>query len=228
MASVSPNTTIREYQNFVQEVYGFNNDRGYSLWDMLSNIERFTMRGLKGIRKSSPEKTKLNLLISLSWFMSLLNRLHINLEDEVWKRFPYLCSYCASCPCICKESKVESRQKVLADESKRPKTMEEFQQMFENIYSRQNRTLEHAGVHLAEELGEFSEMMLAYWGMHKEADFERVMAEAADFFSCIVGIFNSMGISIAKELSEMFSLNCHVCKKAPCECSFDFVAGFKS
>lgn len=123
MFSVKPEITIREYQDFVREVYGLPNDRYFSAEDMITNIERFLMRGLKGIRKNDKEKIKLNLIISVSWFASLINRLHINIENEIWKRFPYLYSYCGSCPCSCKEKKIQSRQKITADPDKRPKTL---------------------------------------------------------------------------------------------------------
>ncbi len=228
MASVKPNTTVNEYQVFVKEVYGLSNDRYFSTQDMLANVERFMMRSLKGIRKNDKEKTKLNLLISFSWFMSMMNQFHINIEDEVWKRFPYLCSYCASCPCSCKEKKLGERQKVFVDDKKRPKTLEEFQNMFNEIYPSGTRSIEHAGVHLGEELGEFSEAILTYRGAHKDEDFRNVALEAADLLSCFVGVFSSLGISMAKELSIMFSNNCHVCNNAPCTCNFIDITGFKS
>ncbi len=228
MASVKQNTTIREYQNFVKEVYGLSNDRYFSLWDMITNMERFMMRGLKGIRKEDAEKTKINLLIAFSWFISITNQLHVNLEEEVWNRFPYLCSYCASCPCLCKKNKIEHRKKVPVDDIKRPKSLEGFQDMFNQIYPTEQRTLEHAGVHLAEEAGEFSEAILTYRGGHEDKDFKKVELETADFFSCITGVFNSLGVNIAKELSIMFSDNCHVCKNAPCACSFRDITNFKS
>lgn len=195
---------------------------------MLSNVERFTMRSLKGIRKNNQNKTRFNLLIALSWFMSTLNRLHIELDESVWKRFPYLCSYCASCPCSCMENGIDKRKEVPVDNSKRPVTLEDFQTMFGKIYPTENRTIEHAGVHLAEELGEFSEAILAYMGEHKDGLFEKVILESADVFSCIISVFNSMGINVAKELSDMFSNNCHTCKKSPCECSFGSIVKFKS
>lgn len=228
MASVKQNTTIREYQNFVKEVYGLSNDRYFSLWDMITNMERFMMRGLKGIRKEDAEKAKINLLIAFSWFISITNRLHINLEEGVWNRFPYLCSYCASCPCLCKKNKIEHRKEVPVDDIKRPKLLEEFQNMFNQIYPTEQRTLEHAGVHLAEEAGEFSEAILTYRGGHEDKDFRKVELEIADFFSCIMGVFNSLGVNIAKELSIRFSDNCHVCKNAPCVCNFRDITSFES
>ena len=228
MSKVNRDTTIKEYQGFVKEVYGVPNDRYFSVWDMITNVERFMMRGLKGIRKNDAQKIKINLLIGLSWFMSIMNQLHVDIEKNIWERFPYQCSYCASSPCSCKEKKVEIRQKLTVDESRRPKTLDDFQNMFEKIYPAGNRTLDHAGVHLAEEAGEFSEAILAYRGGHVDEDFRRVELEAADFFSCIMGVFNSLGVSTAEELALMFSNNCHVCHNAPCTCNFRDITEFKS
>jgi len=228
MAQVKPNTTIREYQQFVQDVYGLSNSRYFSLQDMLVNIERFVTRGMKGIRKRDDQKTKLNLMIALSWFMSMQNQLHIDIEDEVFNRFPYVCSYCALCPCACKAQKVQERRFITVDQEKRPKTLEEFQKMFNAIYPASSRTLDHAGVHLAEEMGEIAEAVLIYRGGHGDRDFENVMLECADFVSCLMGVFNSLGINLAKELSVEFSENCHVCKKAPCQCNFNTIMQFKS
>ncbi|XOB42136.1 MAG: MazG-like family protein [Candidatus Nealsonbacteria bacterium] len=226
MASVKQNTTIKEYQSFVKEVYGLSNDRYFSLWNMVSNVERFMMRGLKGIRKNDKEKTKINLLIAFSWFMSTMNQLHIDIENQTWKRFPYLCSYCGSCPCSCKEKNIKKRKSISIDESKKPKTLEEFQNMFNKIYPADKRIIERAGIHLAEEAGEFSEALLTYRGGHKDEDFKNLELEAADFFSCALSVFNSLRISVAKELSIMFSNNCHVCKNAPCTCSFKDITDF--
>ena len=228
MAQVKKNTTIKGYQDFIQRVYGENNNRSFGRRDMLINIERFATRGLKGIRKQDTKKAKFNLLISFSWLMSLMNRFNVDLENEVWKRFPYLCSYCASCPCSCKAKKVKSRQKVLVNEKKRPKTLEEFQNMFARIYPPETRSLEHAGIHLAEEIGELAEVLLAYRGGHKEEDLKNIPLESSDVFSCFAGIFNSIGESMAKELFVIFSNNCHICKKIPCVCSFKTITEFKS
>ena len=223
---IKKDTTIKEYQNFINNVYGLSNDRYFSVADMLTQIERFAMRGLKGIRKNKMGEIRINLLISLSWFMSLLNQLHIDIEEEIWQRFPYLCSYCGSCPCACKEKRTKKRKKIIINNKKMPKTLEGLQIMFKKIYSPETRNLEHAGIHLAEELGEFSEAILAYQGNHKDEDFEKIALEAADLFSCFAGVFNSINTSIAESLSVMFGKNCHNCKKAPCRCSFKDIMNF--
>lgn len=228
MASVKQNTTIREHQDFVLRVYGVSNDRYFNTPDMLTNMQRFTMRGIKGIRKGDKAKTKLNLLIAQSWFMSLMNRFHINLQDAVWKRFPYLCSYCAHCPCVCQAQKIKSRKKITPNKVQEPKTLQDVQQMFASIYPPKGRTIEHAGIHLAEELGELSEAVWTHQGTRDKKAFAGIVSEAADFFSCLMGVFNSFDISAAKELAALFSDNCHVCNKAPCACPYAFIISFKS
>src|SRR3989344_9432762 len=134
MAQVTPNTTIQEYQDFVREVYSVPNDRYYDTSNMLTNIQRFVMRGIKGIRKNDNGKITLNLLIAQSWFMSLMNRFHIPLEKTVWNRFPCMCSYCAQCPCVCKAQKIKARIHGALDAKNMPGTYEGFQAMFMKIY----------------------------------------------------------------------------------------------
>lgn len=228
MPRVNLDTTIWEYQNFVKVVYGKPNDLHYDLSDMLNNIQRFAMRALKGVRKGDSEKTRTNLMISLSWFMSTMNRFHINLEEVVWKRFPYLCSYCGTKPCSCKSVKGERRTDIVVDDSLKPHTLEHFQNMFKKIYPPEFRTLEHAAVHLAEEIGEFSEAMLTYRGEHREDHRINISMEAADVFSCFMGIFNSLNSNLAQELFKKFPDGCHECRKTPCECDFSFVMRYNS
>ena len=228
MAQVTPNTTIQEYQDFVREVYSVPNDRYYDTNNMLTNIQRFVMRGIKGIRKNDNGKITLNLLIAQSWFMSLMNRFHIPLEKAVWERFPFRCSYCAQCPCVCKAQKVTARVHSTPNTTNMPRAYEDFQAMFMKIYPPSTRSIEHAGIHLSEELGELSEAVLKYQGMRDEESLKEITAEAADFFSCLMGVFNSLNFPTAKELSALFSNNCHICKKAPCECTHAFVTAFES
>ena len=228
MASVTKSTTITEYASFVSSIYSIANDRYYTLWDMLSNIQRFAMRSVKGVRKHNTEKTKFNTTIALSWFTSLMNQLHIDMGEIIWKRFPYMCSYCGEAPCRCKEEKVKTRRKISGDESKRPRTLEEFQVMFGRIYPKEGRTTQDAAIHFAEETGELSEAFHAYMGDRSTVHLERVYAESADFFSCAMGLLNSVGADWLGEVSTVFAYGCHVCHKIPCVCTFDSVVKFRS
>lgn len=220
--------TMNDLQKFVGEVYAVPDDRIYSLWDLLVQEERFAMRALKGIRQGDVNKLQKNLIISLSYLMSIANRLHIDMEEETWRRFPARCSYCGKQPCVCQAIKPSTRLTLTADESVRPKTLAETQSMFEAIYPADKRTLADAGVHLAEEIGEVSEAIHNYLGEHQEQEFDEVKLELADLVSCIFGVANSARIDIAKELSIMYTKNCHVCHHAPCTCTFSDVVRLRT
>ena len=228
MASLKKTSSISEYQAFIEELYGISNARFFNVDDMLSNIERFTMRGIKGIRKGNTQKVVTNLLIASGWFMSLMNQYHIDIEEPIWRRFPHLCSYCGSVPCSCKKNKVENRLAISIDERKRPKTLKGFQEMFEKIYPSDTRTVEHAGIHLAEETGELSEAFLSYKGSHSERDFANIVLESSDFVSCLFGVFNSIKVDFALELALNFAENCNACKRSPCACTSAEIVAFKS
>jgi NTP pyrophosphatase (non-canonical NTP hydrolase) len=228
MASFSKNSSLAEFQEFINTIYSVPDDRLFSVSDLISNQERFTMRALKGIRKNDMKKVKLNLLIALSWLMAIANRFHISLDDSVWKRFPMFCSYCGSKPCICKKIKPAKRAKIQRNNDLKPQTLSDFQQMFSEIYPPTARTLDEAGVHLAEEVGELSEAVHFFLGEHSKIVFQNVIEEMADYVSCVFGVANSAKINLAKELADMYHFNCHVCHKSPCTCSFSFVSRIKS
>ena len=220
--------SFQELQEFVREVYGVPDDRLYSLWDLLAQQQRFSMRALKGIRKGDRAKLALNLLISLSWLMNVANRLHIDVGVEIWKRFPEACSYCGSSPCSCRKTKLSTRK--VFDHGKEPQLqrISDIQTMFERIYPSSERTLAEAGVHLAEEVGEVNEAISNYLGQHRDEQLHEIALEMADLISCICGVANSADIDIAHELSILFKEGCHVCHNTPCSCSFERVASFTS
>ena len=49
MAGFKKDQTIAEYQQFMREIYSTPDDRFFSIYDLVSQTERFTMRALKGI-----------------------------------------------------------------------------------------------------------------------------------------------------------------------------------
>jgi NTP pyrophosphatase (non-canonical NTP hydrolase) len=228
MASIKPNSSLRDYQLFVDKVYGPNNQRHFTVDEMLTNINRFVMRGLKGIRKGDNEKVKHNLIIAMSWTASLMNQFNIDLEEYAWHRFPYVCSYCGSRPCVCRAKKVKVRKKIRINAKLRPTTIRGFQEMLGKIYPPDTRSLEHAGIHLAEEVGELSEAVMTFRGHHTAQAFKHVTMEAADVFSCFMGVFNSLGFDYEKHLVQTFKNGCHACKKTPCACEYNYVVGYKS
>lgn len=228
MAKFSRKNSLHQFQKMIQEIYGLPDDRLFSIWDLLSNQERFTMRALKGIRKGNIKKLKINLLIAFSWLLAVANRLHISAEEATWARFPARCSYCGQSPCQCRKIRPSKKAKFFRDITGRPGNLAGFQKMFRLIYSPESRSLFEAGVHLAEEMGELSETIHCYLGEHQKRQFRQIEIEIADYISCIFGVANSAKIDVPKELEKFYWKNCHDCHKLPCECNFTTVAKFKS
>jgi NTP pyrophosphatase (non-canonical NTP hydrolase) len=228
MAQTHRNQSIRQFQALNAKIYGLPNDQIYSIFDLLTQMQRFTMRALKGIRKDDTTKLRTNLLISFSWMMAIANRMHIDVEEQIWKRFPALCSYCGFAPCKCKKIHPKKRIKIKIDQPRRPTTMNGFQEMFRSIYPPESRTVSDAGVHLAEETGEVGEAIHNFLGQHLQKQFDDIELEIADYASCIFGVANSAPFDIAPELEKMFKNGCHVCHKTPCICRFSEVVIFKS
>lgn len=220
--------SLGDFQKLIGEIYGLPDDRLYSIFDLLTQKQRFTMRALKGIRKGDCEKLEKNLLIAFSWLMAIANRMHLSVEEEVWRRFPGVCSYCGSAPCVCKKTKPKSRVPIQASSAVRPHTLAGFQSLFQTIYPADSRTFADAGVHLAEETGEVAEAVHNFLGQHLEQQFQEVGGEIADYVSCVFGVANSGSILVAPALATFFKTGCHVCKQSPCVCTFATVATLSS
>ena len=224
----SSRQSLRQFQERIREIYSLPDDRHYSVLDLLVQVQRFTMRVLKGIRTGDKKKLRVNLLIASTWVMAIANRLHIDVEEQVWKRFPAVCSYCGFAPCKCKKIHPEKRAKIKIGSSHRPKDIVGFQNMFRSIYPPEERTLSNAGVHLAEETGEVSEAVHNFFGQHLQKQFDEIGLEIADYISCIFGVANSVSLDMASALGRMVKDGCHVCHKTPCICTFSGVIAFKS
>ncbi len=228
MLRFSKKSSISDLQKINTEIYGISDDRFFSMLDLLSNQIRFTMRALKGIRQNNLKKIRLNTVIAFSWLLAITGRFHIDIETVLWRRFPFVCSYCNLCPCKCKKQKLTQRKMVKHHNSAKPKSLNDFQQMFAKIYPTSSRTIEAAAIHLAEEVGELSEAINIYFAEHRQKQFLYIENEVADYISCLFGMANSVNINLAHDLSRMYRKGCHVCHKTPCICSFSFVSKFKS
>ncbi|MDH4358431.1 MAG: hypothetical protein OEV37_00570 [Candidatus Berkelbacteria bacterium] len=219
---------LRDFQKNIYEVYGLSDDRHFSVPDLVANQNRFTMRALKGIRKNDKRKIEINLIIAFCWMVAIANRLHIDLENKVWKRFPNRCSYCGKSPCQCKIISPRKRKKLNVKSDNRPANISEFQHMFNKIYPAKLRTKIDAGIHLAEETGEVGETISIYLGEHKSTQFTAIKDELADWVSTMFGLANSLEFDVEKELERSFKNGCHACKSIPCKCNFSYIANFDS
>jgi NTP pyrophosphatase (non-canonical NTP hydrolase) len=229
MVALGASESFDELQRIVDQVYGVPNDRWFDLSDMAANVSRFTMRAIKAVRRGEDERVERNLAVALSWFTSSANRLHMRLSDVTWRRFPYSCATCQGCPCQCGGTGV---RQAPSPRKRRPRSIAQIQEMFAEIYPPEHRSLEHAAIHLVEEMGEYQEAILMYRTRHRQVDMRQIETEAADYISCALGLYTSIAHKYgriggaASALSTLFAHNCHECSKAPCVCTFDSVMNY--
>ncbi len=229
MVALGTKDSFEELQELVRHIYGKSNLRWFDLGDMATNVSRFTMRAIKAVRREQVDRVEKNLAIALSWFTSSANRLDMTVSDVTWQRFQYECATCRYCPCSCSGYLQEATH---SEVRVRPESIDDFQRMFATIYHPASRTLEHAAIHLVEEMGEYQEAILMYRTRHRDLDLEQIAVEMADYFSCALGVYSSIAHQYGKRgeaaqaLAELFDHNCHACGKAPCMCSFDKVMNY--
>lgn len=147
---------------------------------------------------------------ALAWWMALCGKLGIaSVEDLVWRKFPYTCSYCLRNPhqdAICREMKQDAGlqwEKLNslreANTIKRPTSLGAWQRMFAEIYPvSQVETFEAVFARFTEELGELAEALRAF-----PIAPQYIFSEAADVFAWLMHLEN---LRHAKENRRMVDL----------------------
>ncbi|MGH9894326.1 MAG: hypothetical protein ACREA0_20550, partial [bacterium] len=164
---------------------------------------------------------------ALGWFFPLLARFGVvSVEDLVFRKFPNACPYCRQerhDDLLCKNVR-DLRPGVVdhdalrdlyrANHSKRPTSLDEWQQMFQRIYP---RTLEDAAARstlgLLEELGELAEAVRVF-----DRHPKYFAGEAADVFSYLMGIANEHARHVAQKTGGDFSFQAELLRRYPGLC----------
>ena len=130
------------------------------------------------------------------WFCILYAKsgIKLSVSDIIWNKFPGICPYCKRPSCGCKFSKERFDYFDLVEkanetrESNKPESLNDWQDLFEKIYSRNgDYKMEKNVSHLFEELSELSEVHRLHF---VEEGKELVGMELADVFSWIMGFAN--------------------------------------
>src|SRR5262245_59545010 len=142
---------------------------------------------------------------SLGWCLPLMAKMRVtSVEELVFRKFPYACPYCRTCPHNDSKCKTVQgtkrtvdheavRRKYDENAAKRPRALNTWQLMFAEIYP---RNVDDVGkgrstVGLLEELGELAEAVRVF-----EKHPKYFAGEAADVFSYIMGIANEHALKM--------------------------------
>lgn len=212
------NLSLKGFQEFNRDVYRVQNDRNYSNPQMVSRMHRYSTRVQKAVRKDDTEHLHYWLCMAFSWSLALGNRFHLDLDDEMWKRFPGICPYCKDTRCSCHKQRPAERSRDLTAAIDRPKTLRGYQQMFAVIYG--HNTLRDAAEHLNEEIGEVDEAVEHYLGTHNPVLFEEIVIELVDAVTNMFAVATCMKLDLAVETEKVFKNGCPKCFDIPCKCGY--------
>ena len=163
---------------------------------------------------------------ALGWYFPLLAKLKIrSVEELIFRKFPNCCPYCRLAPhqdAVCKTVRGTSPTLNHAEVERlyrenwpaRPKSLNGWQRMFQDIYPRATTDQGRSTVGLLEELGELAEAVRVF-----DAHPKYFLGEAADTFSYLMGIANEHAIRLAQENDEVFSFEDEFLKRFPGLCT---------
>jgi nucleoside phosphorylase/NTP pyrophosphatase (non-canonical NTP hydrolase) len=164
---------------------------------------------------------------ALGWFFPLLAKFKVkSVESLIFRKYPYACPYCRRCPhkdAACKTTLGTKRTvdhaavKALHAENseKRPRGLNAWQQMFDDIYPRETAALDTARstTGLLEELGELAEAVRVYEKYPKY-----FAGEAADVFSYLMGFANEHRVRLQLDSLPEFDFEAAFLRRYPGLC----------
>lgn len=227
---------LDELYYLVAFIYGGQNARRNAYETFAHLVEACGMVAIDYRKKGRERFTTVEALCkALGWYFPLLAKFQVrSVEDLLFRKFPYVCPYCGLAPheeSVCKEARGKRaeidqnflRRAYLANQRRRPRTLDDWQQMFQAIYPRTAGESERNILGLFEELGEFAESIRVF-----SASPRYFLGEAADVFSYLMGIANEAAMREAAGGRQPFSLEaamlanypglCKSCGMAICTC----------
>lgn len=228
--------SISEHQKFIYELYDKQNEH-FSwdyIWGYLSRTSTYLFRAIENKKATGYEFIK-----SFSWLFSLANKVDIDFQDAVLRRFPDMCPYCLRKPCCCiktnkrptsgfmylKDIQRELNDKYDSFKSYNKETMsfEFFSNLLFDIYPQNKLIWDISGLDfhfkkVHEELAEVHESISKY--EKEKTSIKTIEDEFADVFAWLISTWRIF--SDNKCLTDEFLLyykdNCPVCKQKECKC----------
>jgi hypothetical protein len=174
---------------------------------------------------------------AIAWWLALCGKMGVrSVEAMLWAKFSYVCPYCRKCPHLndpCRETKREHRgpdwgalgEIGNANETKKPRTIIEWQRMFYDIYPTPNDpTYATPILRFTEEMGELAEAVRI-----AQVAPGYFLSEASDVFAWLMNLQNvshskrnlahsQRGNDIADEFALAYPDNCRDCGGLVCTC----------
>jgi NTP pyrophosphatase (non-canonical NTP hydrolase) len=218
--------TLDEMYLMIAHVYGEQNAQRSASSTFAHFVEVCGMLTIHD-RKKKRESVSVDsaLCKALGWFFPLMAKYRVSsVEELVYRKYPYACPYCRRCPhedAVCKTVRgtqgtvdhAALKQKYQDNLHRRPKSLNEWQRMFAEIYPRSVNEQFRSTVGLFEELGELAEGCRVF-----ERHPKYFAGEAADVFSYLMGIANEHALRVDQADDRKFSFEDEMIKSYPGLC----------
>lgn len=207
--------TIQEVLDKINGIYANQDDRLYELEDIIYYHQKFLLRFFE--KKAQNDKTGMTecLHSASTWFITLLNRFHIDLERNLAKRYSYKCPFCLEMPCVCQGKGLP--QKTGRPVSRQPQTLREWQELIAKIYPQNTNNLDFDILLKQDRLHHLFRHFRKQMGKTLIKDIE---TNCADYYVSILREFNALGLDAAKVFTQYYQDGCYVCHQTPCQCFY--------
>lgn len=234
----NPNYSLDEWYQLINSIYleaNFYRDPS-SIFTHLVEISG-------GLASSSIGKVKQDvdeeafLAKAIGWWLTLCGKVRVrSIESMIWAKYPNVCPYCGKKPHISRDCKHRKkthkeidwetlRQIGVNNLADKPRTIRDWQKMFDDIYGR-----DEAGdkqkilTRITEELGELAESVRLLPVTHMY-----FMNEATDVFAWLMRLANQIdeekqtdeaetGKILENSLWSQYPGVCSYCRNRPCKC----------
>lgn len=235
MKTQSTPQSITEFQAYLAELYGEANQKRSSdyLYGYLSRSVAYLG---KNLAKNKVDEQ--HFMRVLSWLFALANYYDRDLQKCLFSRFPSICLYCLTSPCICFKTKKQpvnyipaykaSKERIdkfaVFSNTNRDWSLSSAISTLAKIYPNNEIIWHHAGpwylvAKMQEEVGELHEAISKFASGKKTIS--AIEGELADTFAWVLSAWNIVfpDRSLDDAMVSYYYQDCPVCTKLPCSCT---------
>jgi len=223
--------SLYQWQNHVERIYGKRNASKPEeiIWfRVLENASKVA----ENLRRYRYGEGMQSLSHVFCWLCAFCIRTNRNIEEIVWKKYPYVCPYCRkdreravkSCTCPghrmeTEETPTHKKEMMINEEilknfrkifnKNKPRSLDGWVRMFDRLYENSNysASIEHIGFHLTEEVGEVGRV----W--RRKQEFEKRVQKGLEKGTDIKKARFQFEVDLDYEIADVFSWACALINK---------------
>jgi len=218
MQSINKNLSINEMLKINRAIYQVPDDRLYDLEDMFYYHQKWLLRYTDDKKNQKIKEATKNLMVALAWYLSIIDRFKINLQQVLAKRYAYKCPYCLEIPCSCIRGIKKVALKTGRPVSGTPQDVMGWQNMIKKIYPIDRAEFKNLEILRSQDF--FHQSFRNFRRSSAKKNLHDTEIRSANYFVAILKTANNLSINLSEEYQRLFSKGCFICHQTPCECFY--------